>query len=121
MVGTGTAAAHLKRQKAVIQRLSKDLTRRFQMFKRVGVLAMILAGSLAVLQPSVAQARDRDDYRHSDRREYRRDWDRRDYRERRDYRDHEWRERERWERRDYRNNYYSPYVYNPYVNPYCPR
>jgi hypothetical protein len=85
------------------------------MFKRVGVLAMILAGSLAVLQPSVAQARERDDYRYHDRHEDRRDWNRREFRDRQDdrnYRAHEWRERERWERRDYRNNYYSPY---------CPR
>jgi hypothetical protein len=94
------------------------------MFKRVGVLAMILAGSLAVLQPSVAQARERDDYRYNDRHEDRRDWNRREFRDRREdrnYRAHEWRERERWQRRDYRNNYYSPYVYAPYYSPYCPR
>jgi len=58
------------------------------MFKRVGVLAMILAGSLGVLAPSVAQARDCDYHRRCERREYRHD---------------------RWDRR-----YYRPYYYNHY-------
>jgi hypothetical protein len=93
------------------------------MFKRVGVLAMMLVGGLAVLTPAVAQASERDDYRryerHEDRREVRRDWDRRDFGrgERRD-----WRERERFERRDYRPVYnYGPTYYDRYGNPYSPR
>ncbi len=60
------------------------------MFKRLGVLAMMLAGGLAVLTPSVAQARDWDDHRNFDHREYRyqggeRPDYRRDHFERRDY------------------------------------
>ena len=62
------------------------------MLKRVAALAMMLAGSMAVLTPAVAQARDRDDYRRVDRREYT------DHRDQRD-----WREHERWDRRDYRS------------------
>jgi len=58
------------------------------MFKRVGVLAMILAGSLGILAPSVAQARDWDNHRQCGRREYR---------------------HERYERR-----FYRPYYYNRY-------
>jgi hypothetical protein len=58
------------------------------MFKRVGVLVMMLAGSLAVLTPSVAQASEYGRYeRHVDRRE--------------------WRAHERWERRAYRPYYYD--------------
>jgi hypothetical protein len=59
------------------------------MFKRVGVLAMILAGSLGVLAPSVAQASDWDHHRQVERREIR---------------------RERCERRQH----YRPYYYNRY-------
>jgi hypothetical protein len=58
------------------------------MFKRFGVLAMILAGSLGILAPAVAQARDCGYHRRCERREYR---------------------HERWERR-----YYRPYYYNRY-------
>ena len=58
------------------------------MFKRVGVLAMIMAGSLGFLAPSVAQARDWDNHRRCERREYRHD---------------------RYERR-----YTRPYYYNHY-------
>jgi len=48
----------------------------------LGVLAMVLAGGLAALTPSVAQARDWDDHgRRFDRREYRYDrWDHRYHR-----------------------------------------
>jgi hypothetical protein len=81
--------AHLYSQKAVEKSgFRKDLTRRFHMFKRVGVLAMILAGSLGVLAPSVAQARGWDNHRHYERREYRHD---------------------RCERRYYRPCYYNRY------------
>jgi hypothetical protein len=65
------------------------------MIKRVAVLAMVLAGGLAVLTPSVAQARDWDDHRHFDRREYR---------------------HERYERR-----YYRPCYYDRYGCRVCPR
>lgn len=58
------------------------------MFKRIGVLAMILAGSLAVFTPSVAQA---SEYGRHERRVERRDW----------------RAHERWERRAYRPYYYD--------------
>jgi hypothetical protein len=70
------------------------------MFKRVGVLVMMLAGSLAVFSPAVAQANDRNDYRR-----YERHVDRR-----------EWRAQERWDRRAYR-----PYYYDRFGHPYCPR
>ena len=96
------------------------------MKKRVGVLAMILAGGLAVFQPAVAQAQDRDDYRHYDRRDDRRsrDWDRHEYRERawrdRDER-RDWREHERYENRYYRpgsSYYYYGAAPNYYAYPY---
>ncbi len=64
------------------------------MFKRLAVSAMMLAGSMAVFTPAVAQARDYYDHGRYVRREYR---DRRD-----------WRERERWQRRDYRPYNYCP-------------
>ena len=60
------------------------------MFKRIGATAVLLAGSLAMFTPAVAQARDRDDYRRYERHERR-----------------EWREHERWERRAYRPIYYD--------------
>jgi hypothetical protein len=63
------------------------------MFKRIAVMVMMLAGSMAVFTPAVAQARDRDDYRR-----YERHVDRR-----------EWRAHERWERRAYRPVYYDRY------------
>jgi hypothetical protein len=98
------------------------------MTKRVGILAMILAGGLAVLQPSVAQARDWDDFHRYDRHEDRRDWNRRE-RDRREDRREEWRDHERWERRDFRGGYGYGYRYygqpnyynNGYPNQYCPR
>ena len=61
------------------------------MFKRIGVLAMVLAGSMAVFTPAVALAGDFHDYRR-----YERHVDRR-----------EWRAHERWERRAYRPIYYD--------------
>jgi Ni/Co efflux regulator RcnB len=101
------------------------------MIKRVGLLAMILAGALAVSQPAAAQGRDWDNgYRHFDRHEDRRDWDRQDRREH-EWREHqreEWREHERWERRgfrpgyEYRYQYYGQPYYNRFPDPYyCPR
>jgi hypothetical protein len=82
------AAAIFTVRKQLKNGFPKDLTRRFPMFKRVGVLAMILAGSLGVLAPSVAQARDYDYHRRCERREYR---------------------HERWDRRHYRPYYYNHY------------
>lgn len=61
------------------------------MFKRIGALAMILAGSMAVFTPAVAQAADFHDYRRYERHIERR----------------EWRAHERWERRAYRPIYYD--------------
>jgi len=61
------------------------------MFKRIGALAMLLAGSMAVFTPAMAQARDFNDYRR-----YERHVDRR-----------EWREHERWDNRHYRPIYYD--------------
>ena len=61
------------------------------MFKRIAALTMMLAGGMAVFTPVVAQARDRDDYRRVERREYTNHRDGRD-----------WRQHERWDRRDYR-------------------
>ncbi len=54
------------------------------MLKRVGMLAMLLGGSLAVFAPTVAQAEDRDHHQRVERyRDERRDHDRFDHR--RDY------------------------------------
>ena len=58
------------------------------MFKRIGVLVMMLAGSMAVFTPAVAQA---GEYRRYEHRVERR----------------EWRAHERWERRAYRPIYYD--------------
>jgi hypothetical protein len=61
------------------------------MFKSLAVSTLILGSALAVVQPQVASARDRDDYRF--------DRDRRAYiRHEREER----RERERWEQRRFR-------------------
>lgn len=79
------------------------------MFKRIGALAMILAGGMAVFTPAVAQARDRYDDRRYERRDDRREW-----------REHEWRERERWEHRGYRPDYYNyGYRYDRFGRPIC--
>jgi hypothetical protein len=69
------------------------------MFKRIGALAMILAGGMAVLTPAVAQARDRDDHGRYERHVDRRDWREHDRRE--------WREHDRFDRRYYRPVYYD--------------
>ncbi len=108
-----------------------DLKKEVPMKNRVGFLALILAGGLAVFQPAVAQAQDRGDYRHYDRHEDRRsrDWDRHEYRERawhdRDER-RDWREHERYENRYYRPgvSFYYGTAPNYYAYPYgdrCPR
>ena len=58
------------------------------MFKSLAVSALVLGSALALVQPQVAAARDRDDYRYD-----------------RDYRGKEWRERlkhERHEREEFR-------------------
>ena len=70
------------------------------MFKTWGVSALILGSALALAQPQVAAARDRDDYRDS-----RRAWKQHERRERK-----EWREHERWERR-YARGYYDRFGY----------
>lgn len=114
------------------------------MFKKVGILALILSAGMTILEPSTAQAadrhdrdgyhdrRDRDGYH--DRRDHR-DWDRnRDHD--RGWRRHEWREHERWDRRHDRGYlyfnfspapryYYTPaprygYQYNAYPYTSCP-
>jgi len=98
------------------------------MLKRVGVLALMLAGSVAFLQPTAAFAQDRYDrggysYRGERRDGFRRDRDDRDWnrwsdRNRRS-REHEWREHERWENRYDRAYYYAPppnYYYAPPPN-----
>ena len=102
--------------------------------KRGGILALVLSAGLAVLQPTAANAADRHDRDHHDRREYRDRNYRQDWR-----RDRDWRhDRDRnW---DYRgrdrgylyfnystapNYYYStpsysyPYGYG-YTDPNCP-
>ncbi len=90
------------------------------MMKRVGLFAMLLA-SLVVFHPQAAQARERDEFRHNDRREERRDWQRdRRAQEFRQERREDWRARERYDRREYRNEY-RPYNDYRYVQPYCPR
>ena len=104
------------------------------MFKRVGILGLVLAAGMMVLQPSTATAADRHDHDgHHDRRD-RHDWDRHQNRDRdRDWGRNEWRDRGRWQNRrtrDYlyfnftpapRYYYYTPapsysYPYNPYPN-----
>jgi len=84
------------------------------MFRRIGALAMILAGGFAVLTPAVAQARDRDDYRYErhDRREWRddrhNDWRQDNWRAR------EWREHERFERRYSYDRSGRPFYYDQF-------
>ena len=79
------------------------------MFRRIGALAMMLAGGFAVLTPAVAQARDRDDYRYErhDRREWRDD-------RYRDYRAREWRANERFERRYFYDRFGRPFYYDQF-------
>jgi hypothetical protein len=66
------------------------------MLRSFGISALVLGSVLALAQPQVASARDRDDYR--------RDRDRREDRHRRE----EWREHERWEHRYARPIYGDP-------------
>jgi hypothetical protein len=92
------------------------------MFKRLGVLALTLAGSLAVLTPTVAQARDWDDHRNFDRREYRQDRG-----ERPEYRRDHFDRREYWQgqfdARDYRyygrddRRYHAPIYFDRWGRP----
>ena len=68
------------------------------MFKRVGILALVLSAGMTVLQPATANAadwHDRDGY-HEHREN--RDWNRRRDRDH-DWRRHEWRDHDRWEKR----------------------
>ena len=104
------------------------------MKKRVGILAMILAAGMAVLQPTAAFAQDRDGYRgwgdrHEDR--HYRDRDRREDRAWRqhEFREREWRDQDRryyryYDRGYYRSGYYAPglsFYYGSTPAPYCPR
>ena len=85
------------------------------MFKKFGVLGLMLSAGLLFVHPSVGQAQDRYDrgsyYYYNDSRGYGRDY--RDYerhrireeREARKRREKEIREREKWERRHYRDSY----------------
>jgi hypothetical protein len=85
------------------------------MFRSLAVSTLVLGSALAMVQPQVAAARDRDDYRY--------DRDRRgeEWRERLRHERHEreeFRERERWEHRfdrdryrDARTGYYDRYGY----------
>jgi Ni/Co efflux regulator RcnB len=82
--------------------------------------ALTLAGIAMLAIPTVASARDRDDYG------YGREGGRRDnheWRERREHERHEWREHERRERRwnnngYYNNGYYNSPYYGQYYSPY---
>jgi hypothetical protein len=65
------------------------------MFRSLAVSTLILGSALAFVQPQVAAARDRDDFRYA---RDRRAFIRHEQRE-------EWREHERWERRFDRNRY----------------
>jgi hypothetical protein len=97
------------------------------MKKRVGVLAMMLAGAFALLQPAAAQAQEREGYRYYERHDDQRfrEWHQRD-RERAWREAHEraeWREHVRWENHYgrgaafYHNSPEYPYV----ARPYCQR
>ena len=88
------------------------------MFRLLAISTLILGSTLAIVQPQVAAAQDRDDwYRGGNRfdRDRRGDYGReRAARERRERQ--EWREHERWEHRysrdrDSRNGYYDRYGY----------
>jgi hypothetical protein len=84
-----------KNQEA-IQKLPQGTTEEVAMFKRVGMLALVLSAGMAVSQPATAKAADwhsRDGYHQ---RRENRDWNR-DRNRDRDRRRHEWRDRERWE------------------------
>jgi Ni/Co efflux regulator RcnB len=80
------------------------------MFRSLAVSALVLGSALALVQPQVAAARDRDDYR------YDREWRERLRHERHER--EEFRERERWEHRfdrdryrHFRRGYYDRYGY----------
>jgi len=106
------------------------------MFKKFGVLGLMLSGGLLFIHPSVGSAQDRygsGSYyysnQHYDRghdRDYR-DYERqrvREEREARKWREKELRERERWERRNFRNSSgyrdgrYRGYGYGNSYRPY---
>ena len=77
--------------------------------KNGGILTLVLAAAMAVLQPASAQAAERHDRGYYDRGRVERSWNR-DRREYRDYRG--------WDR-DRGRVYYSYPAYRAY--PYCPR
>ena len=77
--------------------------------------ALTLAGIAMLAIPTVAFARDRDDYGYG--RDGRRD--NHEWRERREHERHEWREHERREHQWYNNRYYNNGYYNsPYYGQY---
>jgi hypothetical protein len=80
------------------------------MFRSLAISTLVLGSALALVQPQVAAARDRDDYRYDrDRRgEERREWLRHERHEREEARE---RARLRWR---YRNGYYDRYGYFHY-------
>ena len=91
------------------------------MFKRIGALAMMMAGGMAVLTPAVAQAQDRGDYRRYERHDDRREWREPQHRAN-EWREHEWREHERFDRRWDRPVYrpiYAPVYYDRFGRRIC--
>jgi Ni/Co efflux regulator RcnB len=97
--------------------------REIAMFKRIGILALMLSATGAVLLPTAALAQDRYcapgyNYYQSNR-----DWDRDEFHERRDRRADEWRQRayreqerreHEWRDRDYRGDRYDQYRRDAY-------
>ena len=97
------------------------------MFKKAGLMALVLMAGGLFVKPTAASAQERYDhgrYSYGDSRGYgfrddgyyrneRREW-RNDERRARELREREWREHERWERREYRRGYYAPGYYGNY-------
>jgi hypothetical protein len=82
------------------------------MFRSLAVSALVLGSALGLVQPQVAAARDRDDYRY-DRGQRGEEWRERLRHEREEFRERERREyrfdRDRY--RDFRRGYYDHYGY----------
>jgi len=89
------------------------------MFRKVGILALIVSAGITILEPSTATAADRHDRDgYHDRRDHR-DRDRhRDHD--RDWSRHEWREHERWDRRRDRGYLYFNFSPAPRYYDYTP-
>ena len=99
------------------------------MLKRIGVLGLLLVGSMAFLQPVAANAQDRygvygyygggnDRYSYRDDRHHDRHWMKEQERREKEWRRREFLEHERRERNNYRNNYYRNYGPNNRHNSY---